>query len=79
MTAWQPIETAPKDGTTILVFFDGGDMVLACWSENVWHSDDRKLRPGWEPLHRVYDVEDAIFPTHWMPMPASPGSLHHTQ
>jgi hypothetical protein len=54
---WEPIETAPRDGTLILVCRAGDkDWPLRCrrWQDSHWR--------GW-------DAEDA---THWMPLPAPP-------
>jgi len=33
MEEWQPIKTAPKDGTEIEVLFEGGEMSTAFWSD----------------------------------------------
>lgn len=80
MSEWQPIETAPKDGTFVLLCGGTGD-----------YSSDR----GWPfppvvvaqwvnlPLHKHWryasydsgyygEVEN---PTHWMPLPEPPRSL----
>jgi hypothetical protein len=58
---WQPIETAPKDGTTILIFVSG-ECETVCW-DGGWFL-------GW------FDTWDdpvmAHYPTHWMPMPKPP-------
>ena len=69
---WQPIETAPKDGTVILtwgcIHNDGGvDMgeTPACrtsWWLDVYASWYCELWGGHEP-------------THWMPLPAPPAAL----
>ena len=60
---WQPIETAPKDGTRVLLFFPG--FVIPVWVGD-WHE-------GWRPEYgvRTPPIEDD--PTHWMPLPAPPG------
>lgn len=62
---WQPIETAPKDGTQILVFmptyFQGkGGMQVCVWMN--W-SD----APGW-----YSHVSGRHEPTHWMRLPEPP-------
>ena len=57
---WQPIGTAPKDGTHILTCEDGY-IVVAMWF--VYHGG----RSQWETV----DGESEIDPTHWMPLPAA--------
>ena len=62
---WQPIETAPKDGTEVLMFCAFVDeMVTALWSYNNWSL----VQCG------VYADDSYLFsdPTHWMPLPAPP-------
>lgn len=56
---WQPMETAPKDGTDVLVWC-GGAMFIACMDVGRWFFDrtDHSVKP---------------VPTHWMPMPEGPG------
>lgn len=56
---WQPIETAPKDGTVFLACWvtDGGPYFGAVQ----WQYD------GW-----VENSEPVGLPTHWMPLPAPP-------
>nr|WP_138918324.1 DUF551 domain-containing protein [Paracoccus sp. TRP] len=58
---WQPIETAPRDGTVFLALEDGEYYGCArsecgdCWV-------------GYCGQPVVYTLE----PTHWMPLPAAP-------
>jgi hypothetical protein len=68
---WQPIETAPKDGTTIIIFdsysddkgIDGYGVCTARW--------DYSLK--WWIMHQRYsNVISLINPTHWMPLPEPP-------
>jgi hypothetical protein len=60
---WQPIATAPKDGSVILLYWrkDGGDMVQSGWWENA-------------PADRCWYAADneRCRPTHWQPLPAAP-------
>ena len=74
VTVWQPIETAPKDGSYVDLWCapisDGGAVLLPCRLPNCyWVSDYNswymsvargELIKVW---HRV---------THWMPLPAAP-------
>jgi hypothetical protein len=57
-TQWQPIETAPKDGTAVLTYRGPGLIAVAeFWVECGWIVPD-----GME----ITNV------THWMPLPAPP-------
>ena len=70
MSEWQPIETAPMDGTDILVCVtrnlpDDG------WETIQW-VDWQTKRVRW-PTYR--DRDDIPFPpTHWMPLPEPPSA-----
>lgn len=83
--AWQPIETAPKDGEKVIIWYTNqcgnGRTVFARWltaeqaSEN--DADDIGLECGWYECIDNWDeyTEVAIYngePTHWMPMPEAP-------
>src|SRR6266550_5689571 len=59
-TDWQPIETAPRDGTMILI--GRWDRGLATIYSDHWAED-----PGcW------CDSSGSFLPTHWMPLPHPP-------
>lgn len=63
---WQPIETAPKDGTCILCFTpdylshgfsDASGIDVLWWDAGAWQ----------------YNAEPVAFqPTHWRPLPEPP-------
>jgi hypothetical protein len=61
MSRWQPIETAPKDGSRFLLY-DGFIMAVAKWSGRdwvmAWNNDSL--------------TEDNHTPSHWMPLPSEP-------
>ena len=59
-SAWQPIETAPRDGAEVLVW-NGSERQILWWSDrlNCWTFND-----DWEVL------EDLL--THWQPLPSPP-------
>jgi hypothetical protein len=60
-TAWQPIETAPKDGTDILLS-DGVEVTQGGWVAAV----SMVGGAGW------WSVAGDLRPTHWMAFPAPP-------
>jgi len=67
MADWQPIETAPKDGTTILGYGRYLGILPVYWGRT------GELNPlAWLGGHcRVHHIEQ---PTHWMPLPIPPSS-----
>ena len=68
MSDWQPIETAPKDGTVILAWRDGWvKPTLLLW---LAHRDLEA--PGWCPYERQPIRPRGSQPTHWMPLPEPP-------
>jgi hypothetical protein len=68
---WQPLETAPRDGTFFLVA-NGSEAVVGNWPEGYelgrWscESDTKKVWHGWPILMR-----ESL--THWRPIPPLPG------
>lgn len=63
---WQPIETAPKDGTRILSYSDQEGVQCISW----WRDGDTSWSEWCSP--DGYTVFD---PTHWMPLPEPPRAL----
>jgi hypothetical protein len=66
MSEWRPIETAPKDGSCVLVAHD--DMIV---SEAAFDIQDNNWWLAQTGPHD-FDPSNAIYPTHWMPMPRHP-------
>ena len=66
---WLPIESAPKDGTKIVL---GGPTWVDVGSWDDWYDQSA---PGWfsETNHNGY-ISAGLDPTHWMPLPPPPGS-----
>lgn len=59
---WQPIESAPKDGSPLLLVSD--ERMRVCnWTISGWAFYQRK--PG-------APIAVMLHPTHWQPLPASP-------
>lgn len=74
-TQWQPIETAPKDGTDIITYRDSATVPIvrgAFWLDSDEHT---KTPKGWYHSRNsvgFYLLEDINAPTHWMPLPQPP-------
>ena len=79
---WQPIETAPRDATAILVMRDiwpgtRSGRAEECNGHNTyvaaWWSDGGQ--GAWICyMDAVLDPECPVEPTHWMPLPDPPGA-----
>ena len=59
---WQPIETAPHDGTEIVAWTASGAAWIVSWEGSGWRI---KKPPGRDPILYV----DAV---RWMPLPEPP-------
>lgn len=84
---WQPIETAPRDGTTVLLAAPGrvtaGEWHLEQWpTECEYHSSTGEylgqhetgecIDAGWCSWDGGFT--DVAQPTHWMPLPEAPNA-----
>lgn len=68
--SWQPIETAPKDGTDVIVGFD----LASVWIIHLaWFNKDTS---SWWSYTRgsvtQEELEGCRTPTHWIPHPPRP-------
>lgn len=87
MTTWQPIETAPMDGTDVLVLFNIASVWVAHiafyrgeaeWQESGQYCWDAPLEDwlGWWSYTRGSVSQEKLdeyrTPTHWMPLPDPP-------
>lgn len=56
---WQPIETAPKDGRRLLLWWPEwcDEPIKGWWADGYWQCIDAVVEEG---------------PTHWMPLPPPP-------
>lgn len=66
MSEWQPIETAPRDGTRVILGANG-----VSWYG--YYLDNSKSRAPWSGW-RVPSMEPdpGCQPTHWQPLPDPP-------
>ncbi len=71
MAEWQPIETAPKDGTRILLYFP---VLPKHYDQQSKISVGLSVNRGWWVTALgaggLYDGETR--PTHWTPLPEPP-------
>lgn len=70
MTAWQPIDTAPRDGTPILL--QPGDFREWCFIGHWGHVGRYTSSPKMWIGHEYGAMENGI--SHWMPLPQPPES-----
>ena len=79
---WQPIDTAPKDGSSVLLYWPANARYRASTAIGHW-VDKQEMAYGkeisrsqfWTRPHPFFyglDPEDDPKPSHWMPLPAPP-------
>lgn len=73
---WQPIATAPRDGTVVMLWLRSpwSEPLIAYWFEP-WGNWQLQ---GYRPDSREDEISGigANVPSHWMPLPAAPGALN---
>lgn len=70
---WRPIETAPRDGTYILIGwfeFEGQNSMEVAF----WHG----TLGAWCQTSKAFTSDPNWQPTHWMPLPSPPSALFGT-
>ncbi len=74
MTEWQPISTAPKDGSAILCYDptdEDNPMYVVRWDEYMVHwLEDEMITGEW--LEAGGERYSTWQPTHWIPLPEKP-------
>lgn len=80
---WQPIETAPKDGTEVLGFREDAGVILMRWTAPEYFCKEDEMKDLSEECAQSEDwfyadfmaggrMEGSEAPTHWMPLPEAP-------
>lgn len=65
----RPIETAPKDGTYIILFGPSG-YTTTLWRCEVGHYDpDYRPKNPWQTHSNDAFTDGGEAPTHWLPLP----------
>jgi hypothetical protein len=67
---WQPIETAPKDNSAVLVYVPMRSVKFMATA--FWDTVAGEWRVAWTGLHNKPSVIKDPEPTHWMPLPEPP-------
>lgn len=71
MSEWRPIETAPKNGESVMVS-DGANVGESSWINGRWVQTSCGTS-AWEGEGDRGGLADLdIAPTHWMPLPDPP-------
>lgn len=60
---WQPIETAPRDGSEVLLGWDSGHVTSGFWERQYW-------------LTCVGPYQGSQAPQYWQPLPSPPAAVN---
>jgi len=74
---WRPIETAPRDGTDILIYspeMEGCAIALASALEDDEEDESKKDHDLYDTWYDTWGdgTPMDVVPTHWMPLPTIP-------
>jgi hypothetical protein len=77
MNTWQTIETAPKDGTVVMLYYP--DYHRKIWighyynTETYEHGNLKHKSEGWHTGSTLtFGLVKECLPTHWMVLPEAP-------
>lgn len=74
MAGWEPIATAPKDGTYLLLWEQySTHPFVGYWGFGSWSASHEHVdaEGGWDGANVVDSISQDLI-THWMPLPAPP-------
>lgn len=79
MREWNPIETAPKDGTRVLITNAGDGMIVdvGCYVVPEHRASCEPPLSNWWRVGRGTGF--GMIPTHWMPLPAAPSKAKQAE
>ena len=75
--AWRQIETAPKDGRTVLIFGKPNNLVIN-GDELLTFKQAAIYTAAWDEIDEAFCLSGGswlgpfVAPTHWMPLPDPP-------
>ena len=72
MSEWQPIETAPKDGTRIWLATESVMKRVGRWHDGEAFERHGTIGGGWRRADDSQKESLFFVPTHWMPLPELP-------
>lgn len=72
VSCWQPIETAPRNGTFILLAGPSGYRTTPLRVEVCSYEPDYRPHNPWQTHSRDAFTDGGEEPTHWMPLPEMP-------
>lgn len=78
MSEWQPIETAPKDGTEFLAALSNDWVIIISevpnWDRYAWYRTSTNVSIPVARTHEPSSLKDGncLLATHWMPLPQPP-------
>jgi hypothetical protein len=70
MSDWHPIETAPRDGSIILLTHAGRTLAGYYGLAQAAMQVESDKRHPWEFLDETNGTNAVTDPTHWMPLPS---------
>lgn len=71
-SGWLPIETAPRDGTRVLLFWVGPDTRRLLRTPEICLAEVYSHKDGVTAVWNGTDKMPLHFFTHWMPLPEPP-------